>query len=38
VDGVTMLVGQARAAFEVFFGRPAPAGPVQALASQSEAG
>jgi shikimate dehydrogenase len=24
VDGLTMLVGQARAAFEMFFGRPAP--------------
>jgi shikimate dehydrogenase len=25
VDGLTMLIGQARAAFELFFGRPAPA-------------
>ena len=25
VDGLTMLIGQARRAFEIFFGRPAPA-------------
>jgi shikimate dehydrogenase len=31
VDGLTMLIGQARAAFSLFFGRPAPPGGEQAL-------
>ncbi|MGY6660709.1 MAG: shikimate dehydrogenase [Glycocaulis sp.] len=32
VDGLSMLIGQARPAFEAFFGQPAPAGPqVRAL-------
>ena len=31
VDGLTMLIGQARAAFHLFFGQPAPADGEQIL-------